>query len=175
MKKTILVFGLLAGAIVSLMLVFSIGYMKANKGNLDNGMIWGFSSMLLAFSLIFVAIKSYRDRYQNGVISFGKALLIGLGISVVASFMYAITWLILYKNFYPTFLDDMANASIAQAKTKSEAAVKETVKQMEGIRSWYATWWGLILVTLVEIFPLSVGVSLVAALIMKRKTPKTAV
>ena len=174
MKKTILVFGLIAGAIVSLMLIFSIGYMKANKGALDNGMIWGFSSMLLAFSLIFIAIKSYRDRYQGGVISFGKALLVGLGISAVASLMYTITWLIIYKNFYPTFLDDMASVSIAQAKTKSEAAVKETMKQMQSIRDWYGTWWGLILVTLVEIFPLSVGVSLIAALIMKRKIPKRA-
>ena len=39
--------------------------------------------MLVALSMVFVGIKQYRDQALGGVIKFGPALLVGLGISAV--------------------------------------------------------------------------------------------
>jgi len=57
-------------------------------------MLVGYAAMLLAFSLVYVGVKSYRDRENGGVICFGKAFQVGLLISLVASTIYVITWMI---------------------------------------------------------------------------------
>jgi len=45
-------------------------------------------AMILAFSLIFVAVKTLRDKHYNGVISFGKAFRGGLLVTLVTSTNY---------------------------------------------------------------------------------------
>jgi Protein of unknown function (DUF4199) len=77
MKKIVIVCGLIAGGIVSAMMLITMA-IYTSSGDFDNGMIYGYASMLLAFSLIFVGIKNYRDKYNNGIISFGKAFKIGI-------------------------------------------------------------------------------------------------
>ena len=61
--------------------------------------------MLVAFSLIFVGIKKYRDQHGEGYISFGKGFKIGLLITLIASTIYVITWLIDYYYFMPDFME----------------------------------------------------------------------
>ena len=48
--------------------------------------------MVIALSMIFFGIKSYRDNYQNGAIGFWKGFQVGLLITLIASLMYALTW-----------------------------------------------------------------------------------
>jgi hypothetical protein len=42
--------------------------------------------------MVFVGIKECRDRVLGGVIKFGPALLVGLGISAIAGIFYAVAW-----------------------------------------------------------------------------------
>ena len=81
MKRIVIVNGLIAGLITGGMFLVTMGLYHKN-GNFDGGMWFGYASMLLAFSLIFVAIIRFRDKYNNGVISFGKAFRIGLYITL---------------------------------------------------------------------------------------------
>ena len=75
MKKTVLIYGLIAG------IISCMGFFLLSKNmDFDKGMIYGFGSMIVAFSLIFVAVKNYRDKHNGGIISFGKAFQIGLYI-----------------------------------------------------------------------------------------------
>ena len=103
MKKIVWVSGLISGLIVSSLMAISI-VRCYNGANYEGSMLIGYASMLAAFSLIFVGIKNYRDKYNNGIISFGKAFKIGLFIALIASTMYVITWLICYYFFIPDFL-----------------------------------------------------------------------
>ena len=48
--------------------------------------------MLLAFTMVFVGIKHYRDKALGGVIRFLPALGVGLGISAVASLFWVVGW-----------------------------------------------------------------------------------
>ncbi len=79
MKKVVLVYGIIAGLIVTGMMAFSTGYFCA-KGDFEGGMIYGYSAMIIAFSMIFVAIKTFRDKQNVGIIKYGKAYKIGLFI-----------------------------------------------------------------------------------------------
>lgn len=100
MKKNVLVFGSIAGLVASAIMACSMAacYVLTNY----HGNMWlGYGSMILAFSMIFVAVKNYRDKYNDGVISFGKAFQIGLYIALIASTIYVLTWLIEYYAFFP--------------------------------------------------------------------------
>ena len=87
MKKSILIYGTITGSIV--IGTMCIGFATAGaKDSLATSQWVGYLIMLLGFSLIFVAIKQHRDRDLGGIIKFGRALLLGLGISVVAALVY---------------------------------------------------------------------------------------
>lgn len=100
MKKNVIVFGLIAGVIASVLMVISMARCSSDA-NFEHSMLIGYASMVLAFAFIFVGIKNYRDKYNNGSITFGKAFKTGLYISLIASTMYVITWLIDYYVFIP--------------------------------------------------------------------------
>ncbi len=68
MKKIVLKFGLISGAIMAALMFVTMPF--ADKIGLDKGMIVGFTSMILAFLLIFFGVRSYRENVSNGEISF---------------------------------------------------------------------------------------------------------
>ncbi|NCU03670.1 MAG: DUF4199 domain-containing protein [Chitinophagaceae bacterium] len=177
MKKNVLVFGLISGLIVSTLMAFSMIYMY-NNPNADHGagsMVVGYLSMLLAFSLIYVAVKNYRDKQNGGVISFGKAFKIGLLIALIGSTMYVIMWAFLYNFYMPDFMERYCAQMIENAKaTSTPEEVQKTIAQMNEYKEVYKSPFGFVLYTYFEILPVGILVSLITALILKRKTVKLA-
>jgi len=170
MKKIVIVHGLIAGLIVAAMFMITMGLYHKN-GNFEGGMLIGYASMLLAFSLIFVAITRYRDKYNNGAVSFGKAFRIGLYITLIASTIYVITWLVDYYVFIPDFADKYAASMIDKMKTSGASAAKiaATTKEMDSFKEMYKNPVLVVLFTYIEILPVGLLLSLIAALILKRK------
>ena len=80
MQKNILIYGLISGVIVSTVMLISMNYYSHCEGNVDltTSMVIGYASMLIAFSMVFVGIRNYRDKFNNGIVSFGKAFKIGI-------------------------------------------------------------------------------------------------
>src|SRR4051812_6020500 len=99
MKKNVLVFGLISGLIVVTLCLTFIAF--CYKAGHDGNMYIGYASQILALSLVFVGVKNYRDKENGGIISFGQALKLGVLISLVASTIYVIGWLIDYYLFMP--------------------------------------------------------------------------
>ena len=174
MKKVVLVFGLISGIISSVLMAIGMLSYSSKEGCSDNGMLIGYASMLLAFSLIFVAVKTFRDKHNNGVVSFGKAFLIGLYISLITSTMYVCTWAVVYNTAMPDFMEKYAATAIQKVKTsgKSEKAVAKEIAEIEaGIKS-YSNPVVFTLYTYMEILPVGILVSLICAGILKRKEKK---
>ena len=171
MQRTTLIFGLLSGLIVSATMVVTMFIYKQSPANFGQGELIGYASMLLSASLIPVAIKSYRDRHQAGIVSFKEAFLMGLVIAVIASVLYVITWAILYKLVYPTFAQDYARNVIDKMKVqgKSVAYVAQKKQEVQAMMAYYDTWPGLLGITFIEIFPVELVVALISALVLKRK------
>lgn len=175
MKKTILVCGLVAGLISSSMFIGLMLLGRAGDDHFENGMIYGFSLMILAFSLIFVGTKITRDKYNGGVISFGKAFQVGLFITLIAATIYVIVWMIDYYVFIPDFADKYAAQGIKKLQesgASAEALAKKT-KEMEEFSRMYKNPFFNALITYTEIVPVGLLVSLISALALKRKTAIT--
>lgn len=175
MKKIVLVSGLIGGLIVAAMLVITTGIYHAS-GNFEGGMLIGYASMLIAFSLIFVGIKNYRDKYNGGIISFGKAFRIGLYITLIASSIYVITWLIDYYFFIPDFNEKYTEQMIGKLKAggASEAEIATKTKELVSFSALYKNPLFNALMTYMEILPVGLLVTLISSLILKQKVKPAA-
>ena len=114
MKRTVLKFGVIAGVILSAMMAFSI-LVIGDHGSL--GLIVGYTTMILAFSLAYFGVRSYRDTVAKGSISFGRAFAVGMLITAFASCFYVATWEVMYYNFLPDFATKYAAAAVERTKS----------------------------------------------------------
>ena len=171
MKKNIIVGGLISGLILAAFMVVVTAICYKNE-DFESSMVLGYASMILAFSMIFVGIKNYRDRFNNGFITFGKAFKIGLYITLIASTIYVLVWLIDYYLFIPDFLDKYSAHVLREAKTAGASPVEmqEKVDEMGGYKEMYKNPLLVILLTYTEVLPVGLVVSIISALILKRKS-----
>jgi hypothetical protein len=170
MKKIVLVFGLIAGLIITAMMVYS-SIMIYQHENFKGNEILGYTTMLVAFSMIFVGIKNYRDKYNNGAITFGKAFKTGLYITLIASTMYVVVWLIEFYVFYPDFMEQYTACVMNDARSSgaSEAVLAKKAAEMAKYGEMYKSPLFVILLTYAEIFPIGLVITLISALLLKRK------
>ncbi|MXV50196.1 DUF4199 family protein [Pedobacter sp. HMF7647] len=170
MKKIVIVFGLISGLIVSAMVIYSTT-MCYLQGNFEGSMLLGYASMILAFSLIFVAVKNYRDKYNSGVISFGKAFRIGLYITLISSTVYVLVWMVDYYVFIPDFMERYTSHVLNEARAKGATSAELAAKtaELKQYSEMYKSPLGVMLMTYLEIFPVGLIVSVICALILKRK------
>lgn len=173
MKRIVLVFSLIAGIITAGMLFISMALAKNDV--LEPSALLGYGTMVLALSVIFPAIKSYRDKEQNGVITFGKAFLIGIYISLISSAIYALGWEIYISTTGMTAVEFMNSIYESQVSAMKEAGATAEELAMYQIGEWYNNFLPRYLFTMLgEMFPVGLIISLICAGILKRKTAKTA-
>jgi hypothetical protein len=167
MKKTIL-YGAIAGLLVTGVMLTGMAMIYDTDS--AGSMVFGYTTMLVGFSLIFVNIKVSRDK-NGGIISFGKAFKIGFGITLIASAIYVMGWMIEYYVFFPDFYDKCEIHQVAKLKAAGAplAQVQAKSQEYEQLKKLIHNPLVHAFMTLIEIFPVGVLVSLVAALILKRK------
>jgi hypothetical protein len=166
MARTIWLYGLAAGGLV--VASIAIGIMLGTDGG-AGGMMIGYLIMLVALSLIFIAIKRHRDHVQGGVIRFTTAFGIGLGISIVASATYVAGWEVYLWSTGYTFIEDYAMATLkAQvADGASSADIAALRASLEDMKTLYANPVTRMGVTFIEILPVGMLVSLVSAALLR--------
>ena len=175
MKKIVLTFGLLAGAILSVLMAATMPFV--DRIGFDYGMVIGYTTMVLAFLFVFFGIRSYRENVGGGQISFGKAFSVGILIVLIASVMYVITWEIIYFNFIPDFADKYTAHLLEKARA-SGASPEQLAVEAEKMNSM--KWMlnnPLINAAVAFLEPLPVGIilTLVSAGILRKrhKEPQT--
>lgn len=168
MKKVVLTFGLLSGAIpISVMLLG----MLFNVGHGTGALVLGWTVIILSSVFIFVGIKSYRENYGDGVISFGKAFQVGILITLISAVLYTLVWEIVYFNFLNDMMDGYfaAEAERLKASGASQAELQSSLDMAVKYKTnplYNAAF------TILEPTTITVPMTLIASLIMKRKTKK---
>ena len=153
MKTTVLkygIYGLITGLIIfTLHLVLGIDNLDYSTNE-----VLGYVSILLSLSFIFFGLKHYRDRVNNGVLTLGKAIAIGVLISLLVGLGIAIADFIYTKFIDPSFFSDYA------AMLKEQGRADEIIE----MTSTTAALFMLVLVTLIGFI-----ISLISGLILQRK------
>ncbi len=169
MRKIVLTFGLIAGAIMSAMMVITLPFQE--QIGFDRAAIIGYTTMVLAFLMVFVGVKSYRDNVAGGQVSFGRAVAVGLLITAVATVCYVATWEVIYYRFTPDFGDAYAAYNLEQVKKSgaSDAEIATKAAEMERYKEMYRKPLANIALTFLEPLPVGIVFTLVTAGILSRK------
>ena len=176
MKRNILVYGIIAGIVVTTLMLFNVHSLSYRDGKFDydRGLVIGYASMLIAFSLVYVGIRNYRNKYNNGAISFGKAFKIGILIVLIASTIYVAAWLIDYYFFIPDFMEKYSAAMLDKLKASgaSQVEIDTETKEMASFVRMFKNPFFNAMMTYAEILPVGLIVTLISSLILKRKIAK---
>ena len=129
MKSTLTkygMYGLLTGLFIFMLhLVFGI-----NNLDYSTNEILGYVCIFLSLSFVFFGIKHYRDRINNGVITLGKAIIIGVLISFLVGLGIALADFIYTKFIDPSFFSNYEKMLIEQGKED------EIIKKMQSRLSY---------------------------------------
>jgi hypothetical protein len=164
MKKTVLTFGLISGALCSL----NSGVAAfADKIGFDKSEILGYTILVLSFLLVFFGIRSYRDNVGNGQITFTKAFTVGICITLISSLCYVVIWEVLYFNFLPDFMDKYGAYVVEKLKASgaSPAAVQAQLQQLKQYKGLYLN----AAMTFIEPFPVGLVITLISAAVLRKR------
>ena len=164
--RYVLVYGGIAGAIVISVLCASFALDLPNHTSSE---YFGYLVMLVALSLIFVGVKRYRDVECGGVIGFGRALGLGLGIAAVAGLVYVIGWELYLAATGWDFMADYSAGLIEgmRARGASAAEIAAKTEELRGFAEMYENPLFRMAMTFVEIFPVGLVVALVSAALLR--------
>jgi hypothetical protein len=169
MKKTVLTFGLISGAVSSLMMVATLPFIDSL--GFDKGAIVGYTAIVLSFLLVFFGIRSYRENVGAGRITFGRGFAVGILITVVSCAFYVATWEVIYFKFMPEFADKWAGYMVTQAKASgaSQAAIDAKVKEAGEFKVMYDKPLMNAAITFTEPFPIGLLVTLISAATLRKR------
>jgi len=128
--------------------------------------IW--PSLLLGVVVLFFLLRSYRDHYNNGYISYGKSVGAGVIISIYAAIISAIYIYVLYSFIDPGLMDKSMAITEARMVDKGvpEAAIEKAMEmQAKMMKPWFTSLmsifnsvlYGLILSLIVSLFVMKKG------------------
>lgn len=165
MKRIVLIFGLVIGAILCANMIIMVRMIYSNTSFKGNDIV-GYAAMVVLFSLIFFGIRNYRNNQLNGYISFGRAFKAGALIALIASTMYVAVWLFYYYLFVPDFIDVYTSCVLKNCKASD---VPAKTAQMADFKEMYKNPFFVVLITYSEVLPVGLAVALVSAMILKKK------
>lgn len=169
MKKTVLTFGLVGGAVIALLMFATLPFV--DKIGFDNGVIVGYTTMVLAFMLVFFGIRSYRENVNSGHISFGRAFAVGILITLITCVCYVVAWEILYFKFMPDFIDKYSSYVVEKAKASgaTQQAIDAKLQEMKNFKAMYDNPLINAAFTFTEPFPVGLIVTLISAAVLRKK------
>lgn len=153
MKSTVIkygTYGLITGVIIFMLhLIFGLDNLESSTNE-----ILGYISIFLSLSFVFFGIKHYRDQVNNGFLSLGKGIKIGVLISILVAIGIAIADFAYTKFINPDFFSDYEQMLIDQGR-------QDEIMEMT---SSVAALFMLVLVTVIGFI-----ISLISSLILQRK------
>jgi hypothetical protein len=175
MRKIVLTYGLISAAILGVMMFITLVLWK--DIGFDKAMVITYTTMLVAFLMIYFGVRSYRDNVAGGSLPFGTAFKVGFLIMLIGVVGYVASWQVINYKFVPDFADKYAAHVVEAARSsgKSEAEVAKVSREMEDFKVQYSNPLINIGYTALEPLPVGVVLTLVSAFALSRKRRESAV
>jgi hypothetical protein len=168
MKKTVLTYGLISAGLAALLLLAHVPFMDSLGGS--TGLIVGYTGIVLSALLIFFGVRSYRENVGNGKISFGRGLAVGILIALLSAAGYVAAWEVVYYS-NPGIVDHVFDKQVEDLKASGapQAEIDAAAAQNESFKKLYSNPFVNVAFTFIEPFPVGVLMTLISAVILRRK------
>lgn len=169
MKKTVLTFGLISGAVASALLVATSALIGSAAYRTTD--LLGYTSIVLSGLFVFFGIRSYREGAGGGRLSFGRGLVVGLLIALVSSLCYVAVFEVLYFEVMPDYGDRFTACMVERARESgaSPAKLEETSQQAQHFKRLYDRPLTNAALSFVEVFPVGLVLAALSAAILRRR------
>jgi len=169
MKKIVLTFGLISGAIMIGMFVLTMPF--HDRISPETGMVIGYTSMVAASLLVYFGVRRYRDTVAGGSIGFRRALGVGALIAAVSSLLYALAWQVIFFGFMPDYVEKYQARMRERERAAGATAAQLEAKRVEDAKfaEMYRNPLVNIAITLLEPLPVGVLAVLVTAAMLRRR------
>ncbi len=171
MKKTVITYGIMAGLITGGLMLATMPLFVSGTVKMENGLWIGYTGMVIALSLVFFGVKSFRDHHAGGKITFGKGFLIGLGITFIASMFYVIAWEITFSRSGEWFMQQWSMGELDKLETNgaTETELQVAKQKWDEFGILYQNPLIRFGMTIMEIFPVGIFISLISAALLRNK------
>ncbi|HSS21978.1 MAG TPA: DUF4199 domain-containing protein [Pyrinomonadaceae bacterium] len=169
MKKTILTFGLISGAVAALLMFVTMLF--ADRIGFERGFIVGYTTIVVSLILVPFGIRSYRENVGAGYITFGRAFAVGILISLISGICYVVAWEIVYYNFLPDFAEKYTAYAVEKARASgaSQQTIEATIQEMKNMKSLLDNPLTNALMSFIEPFPVGLVITLISSVILRKK------
>ena len=174
MRKVVLTFGLIGGLIIALLVWLITWSCEVNALDLDYAMFVGYASMIIALTMVFFGIKSYRDNYAGGQITFWKGVHIGILISLIAALFYffgAMSYVLVHPGWEERFTEKYTQHIVGklQASGAPKSEIDETLQDARSMQAMLQNPLIFFLVCLMEFLPVGFIVTVISSALLRRR------
>ena len=166
MKKTVLTYGLISGAIAAVLLLAHVPFMDGSRRSL----ILGYAGIVLAGLFIFFGVRSYRDNVAGGKVSFGRAFAVGALIALISAACYVAAWEAVYYSS-PSVANHIFDKQVEELKAAGapQQKIDEASREIESFKKLYANPLVNIGFTFIEPLPVGLLMALISAAVLRRR------
>lgn len=168
MKNTVIRYGIYSA--ITICVLALAGWFLGKNLDYSIQEVIGYTGMVVSLLFVFFGIKHFRDKENNGTVSFGKALLIGVLISLIAALAFGILDVIYIKYINPDFMTEYYTHYVEELRqTLSEADFKVEYEKLEAQKEMFSNTFLSFLLMAATVFIIGFIISLISALVLQRK------
>jgi ABC-type sugar transport system permease subunit len=168
MKKAILRYGLYGAA--SICILFLLSWLIGDNLSYSVQEIIGYASIVISLSFVFFGIRHFKDKINDGTVSFGKALLLGLAISLITALAFGVLDVVYIKYINPDFTEEYYARSLERLEETLPAAEFESERvKMESEKQLFMNPVISFIVMSMTVLIIGFIISLLSAMVLQRK------
>lgn len=174
MKKIVIVYGLISGLIIAATVWITAIAIERDAINFGWLELTGYASMIVALTMVFFGIKSYRDDIGKGMISFWKGVQVGFLISLISAVLYwggAMSYGIVSPNFETKFISKFTEMTLNKLTEKgaSQEEIDRAMEEVAIVGKLFRDPLLFLLVCMIEMLPVGIVITLISSALLRRK------
>ncbi len=160
MKNYIIKYGVIGGIISSILGTLN-WLLFADSLGVSGSQAMGYTTIALSLLCIPMGVRYFKNELNNGMVSFGQAFKIGLGITSIAGIVMAIHSMIFFALQKDEFME-------WQRKDLSQVELAAFNEQLAQMPEFAYTPWFQGIVMFIMVFLIGAIVNLISALLLKQ-------
>nr|WP_298922863.1 DUF4199 domain-containing protein [uncultured Allomuricauda sp.] len=168
MKKTITRFGLYGAITISILFLTSWFLLSDLSYSIQE--VLGYVSMILSLGFVYLGIKHFRDKENQGKVSFKQALIIGILISLITALAFGFLDIFYSEVLNPDFTTQYYDTAVENMRTSLSADEFEIkLAKLESQREMFSNPLFSFALMAMTVFIIGFIITLISALILQRK------